>query len=705
MKTILSVLFVSIVAGSYAFSGGRTDFKTFDAATVQKQKAIFELLQHPYQPGVSVYKQEFYDIVQAFDFEKSYNLFSNVDAVKEFYYLYKKGLMPFNELFSIYNEQHRRQAIALFHVFYYAKDWDTFYKTLLWARYNVNPGLFVYSLHVAIVHRTDFAKLQLPAIYEIFPHYFFSFDVIQRAQLMKQQGFAGVNKIDNNVYNYVIAANYSNSYVHSYDSQEVSYFTEDIGLNAYYYYFNIDFPFWMGSSEYNLYKERRGEYIIFFYQQLLARYYLERLSNDLGTINEFSFYDEVTGYYPNLRTYYGYPFKSREDGYVGYRQGNFFNIDFINAYEQHLLEAIDSGRFLLSNGTYYDFTYPGGIEHLGNALQGNPDSLNYKYYGYMCMAYKTFGNYLGIGQYFQGTVYPSVLAQPETTLRDPAYWMFMKKVFSFYDKYVTNAGPYAVKEIAYDGVKIESVNVDKLTTYFDKFDADISNAVDVQPLTEDIKSELITFGRVHHYNGVDYVIKARQSRLNHLPFQVKINVVSTVATPSVVRIYLGPKYDEYGHMINVNENRYNYFLLDMFKYDMTTGNNVITRESVNFFHQVKDRTTYYELYQSLMTTVVGQTQSENVEAHNGFPSRLLLPKGKKGGQVYQLFVHISPYHAPQTPPTNDYGTFAYGFNYVDNLPLYYPLDRPIDEYYWYTPNMYYQDVTIYHKTESEANSP
>lgn len=121
MKTIISVLFVSVLAGSYAFTGGRTDFKAGDQTILQKQKVLFELLQHPYQPGVSTYKPEFLNIVQSFNFEQYYDHFNNVDAVKEFYYFYKKGLMPFNELFSIYNEYHRKQAIALFHVFYYAK--------------------------------------------------------------------------------------------------------------------------------------------------------------------------------------------------------------------------------------------------------------------------------------------------------------------------------------------------------------------------------------------------------------------------------------------------------------------------------------------------------------------------------------------------------------------------------------------------------
>lgn len=126
MKAIISVLFVCIFAGSFAYQtnfGGQNNFKYAENDFVQKQSLLFELLQHPYQPGVSIYKPEYLNIVNLFEqnFEKNFQLYRNEDAVKEFFFLYKKGLIPYNELFSIYNEYHRQQAIALFHVFYYAK--------------------------------------------------------------------------------------------------------------------------------------------------------------------------------------------------------------------------------------------------------------------------------------------------------------------------------------------------------------------------------------------------------------------------------------------------------------------------------------------------------------------------------------------------------------------------------------------------------
>lgn len=496
-------------------------------------------------------------------------------------------------------------------------DWETFYKTVLWARYNVNPGLFVYALNVAVVHRPDFAGFQLPAIYEIFPHYFFSFDVIQRAQIIKQQGFHGVKKVDG-VYNSVLYANYSGHHVYSYEDQQVSYFLEDIGLNAYYYYFHIDYPYWMGGEEYNLYKDRRGEYYLFFHQQLLARYFLERLSHDLGYIREFNWWSPISAYYPNIRTYYGYPYVSRESGHIVDHQGLHYDVENIYAYEQRLLSAIDSGYFLLANGTLFNFSYPGGIEYLGNLIHGNPDSLNVRYYNYMYYVYKTFGQYFGKNYHYSGE-YPSVLYHPETTLRDPAYWMFLKRVFTFYSKFMSQLQPYSLQEVGFDGVRIDSVEVDKLMTYFDYFDADISNAVDIEYYNPEHLSDLRRFGRISHYNGEDFVIKARQLRLNHLPFKVNVNVVSQVAVPSVVRIYLGPKYDEYGHLINLNDNRYNFVLLDVFKYDLVAGNNLITRESRQFFMNVRDRTTYYELYRILMLASAGQRKfpMDNTEAHSG----------------------------------------------------------------------------------------
>lgn len=599
---------------------------------------------------------------------------------------------------------------------------------MLWARYNVNPGLFVYSLHVAVVHRKDFAGLEMPAIYEIFPHHFFNFDVIQRAQLYKQQGFPGVKKVDD-VYTLVLHANYTSQDLYSYDEQKLSYYTEDVGLNSYFFYQHVDYPFWLGGKEFGLYKDRRGEYFFWVQQQMLARYLLERYSHDMPRIKDFTWWTPLQPYYPNMRTYYGYPFMSRDEGHIIHQENVHYEVDYIYAYEHRLLDAIDSGRFKLPNGSYVECSQGNGIDYLGNLVEGNPDSYNQRYYDYFSQVYKVFGRYYEKTHQYQGTVNPSVFSHPELQARDPAYWSFIRRYLLFYFyRYTGHMSPYTEKDIGFDGVQIESVNVDKLITYFDHFDADISNAVDVEYpiqgsnnnnddgfINLDIpigsNSQPQSFGRVSQYHGEDFVIKARQQRLNHIPFKVSVKVKSKVATPAVVRFFLGIKHDEVGHVLNLNENRHTFFMLDAFKYDLVEGTNSIIRQSREFFNQVKDRTSYYELYKWMMMVDAGtkQWQMDNSEAHSGFPNRLLLPRGKEGGQVFRLFVHVSPYVPPQVP---QYSTFdatistgiGSGSRYIDNMPLLYPLDRLIDELHWYTPNMHYEDVTIYHKTENEINS-
>ena len=84
---------------------------------------------------------------------------------------------------------------------------------------------------------------------------------------------------------------------------QLDYFTEDIGLNNYYYYFRSVYPFWLGYDDLavNVPKSYRGELYYYIHQQLMSRYYLERLGNDLGEIEYFDMDRPfVPSYYSNL---------------------------------------------------------------------------------------------------------------------------------------------------------------------------------------------------------------------------------------------------------------------------------------------------------------------------------------------------------------------------------------------------------------------
>lgn len=54
-----------------------------------------------------------------------------------------------------------------------------------------------------------------------------------------------------------------------------------------------------------------------------------------------------------------------------------------------------------------------------------------------------------------------------------------------------------MKYTVFPGVKIDKVEVDKIVTYFDKFDADTTNAVDVKVYDEKVpETEMKKFERV-----------------------------------------------------------------------------------------------------------------------------------------------------------------------------------------------------------------
>ena len=152
------------------------------------------------------------------------------------------------------------------------------------------------------------------------------------------------------------------------------------------------------------------------------------------------------------------------------------------------------------------------------------------------------------------------------------------------------------------------------------------------------ETEMKKFGRVSYYQGEDFIIKARTTRLNTVPFTYKLYVTVDTPVKGVVRCYIGPKYDEYTNAYHVNDNKENFVLLDVFPYEFIAGKNIVTRNSNEISFFIKDRTTYYELYKQVTTAFNGE----------------------------EKFI----YWISSFMPRNDY---------VDSPPYGYPLDRKISK--------------------------
>lgn len=112
-------------------------------------------------------------------------------AVKDFLYQYKYGMLPRRELYSVFYPKLQKETEALFRLFYYAKDFDTFYKTALWARIYINEMQFVEALYSAVIRREDTKFINLPPLYELYPYGYFNSEVLEKAHHAKLFGKLG----------------------------------------------------------------------------------------------------------------------------------------------------------------------------------------------------------------------------------------------------------------------------------------------------------------------------------------------------------------------------------------------------------------------------------------------------------------------------------------------------------------------------------
>ncbi|CAG4955901.1 unnamed protein product [Parnassius apollo] len=654
--------------------------KTVDAEFVAKQKKIFDLFFASNQIDTNA---EYYKIAKDYNIEANIKNYTNKKAVKDFLVLYKYGFLPKNHVFSIFYDKQRDEAIALFQLFYYAKDFETFYKTAAYARVYFNEGQFLYAYYIAVLHRADTKGIVLPAPYEIYPYFFINSDVYFRLFQTKMQGeipnpaYAAEYGIVHEKDYYVYYSNYSNYMSYGDEEYKLSYFTEDIGLNSYNYYFQSYFPFWLQGDILSESKERRGEAYFHFYKQLLARYYLERLSNGLGEIPEFSWSKPIkSGYLPFQ--FYFYPFIQRPAYYQIPYENNVQELQFLDTYEKTFLHYLERGHLKAYNQEV-DFNNSKSINFVGNFWQSNADLYekekprNY-HRSYEVIARRLLGAAPeSVDKY---TYLPTALDFHQTSLRDPVFYQLYSRILKYCNQYKEYVPTYTKDVLHYTGVKINDVKVEKLVTFFDYFDSDVTGVLYFSP--EQLKTNKFT------------LYKVRQPRLNHKPFTVTVDVKSHVKGDAVFKIFMGPKYNGDGYPISLEDNWMNFVELDYFVKKLKVGQNNIERSSTDFLFFNEDSVPTTEIYKLLEQGKV----PAHMSTESGFmPSRLMLPKGTKGGFPYQFFVMVYPYHATknETKPT---GRFSF-----DNKPYGYPFDRPVNEAHFMQPNMYFEDVFVYHEDD------
>lgn len=287
-----------------------------------------------------------------------------------------------------------------------------------------------------------------------------------------------------------------------------------------------------------------------------------------------------------------------------------------------------------------------------------------------------------------------------TCLRDPVFWKVMKRISDHFVLFKKLLPKYTREEFDFPGVKVESITTDKLVTFIDEYDMDITNAM----FLDETEMKKMRSDRL-------YV--ARMRRLNNHPFKFTIDVTSDKTVDAVVRIFLGPKFDCMGRLMSVNDKRLDMYEIDSFMYKLETGKNTIVRDSKEMHNMYRNRPWTRSLWDKTLDTNIIKNDKvvDNwwVQSRIGFTTRMLLPLGKTGGFDMQMYVIVTPVRTGLILPTVDMTIMrdrrvCYWTVCVDTMPLGFPFDREIDMTRFFTTNMKFHDIKIYRKDMNLANN-
>nr|CAD7592476.1 unnamed protein product [Timema genevievae] len=603
-----------------------------------KQKEILRLFNKVHEPNR--FKEQV-EIGKTYEPSNNLNRYKNPAPVKKLVRLCTNNfLLPRGKIFTLFNDKHRDEMVLLFESFLFSQDWETFYKTACWARDRINEAVtdvvkfdiigiassefnvfefdlecqFVYALTVAVLHREDTKGVVLPPSYEIYPHLYVNSEVIHAAYKAKMRQEPAV-----------VRMNFTGTIRNP--EQRVAYLGEDIGLNSHHAHWHMDFPFWWKPEEYGVEKDRQGELFYYMHHQLIARFDLERLSNDLPFVKPLGWNQKIVdGFYPQTTYRVGGEFPARPDNFEFQDLQNIKIKDLMD-YDRRIREAIHQQAVYTVNGDYYSLNDSTGINTLGQIMEPSCGSKHREYYG----ALHNYGHIL-LGQITDPKgkfdMPPGVMEHFETATRDPAFFRLHKHIDNLFKLHKDLLPPYSRDELEFPGVKIQDLSVDELTTYFEDFDIDLLNALDDTVDLDDMN------------------IKARVRRLNHKPFAFHFTVESDKENLVAVRVFMGPKYDWFGQEIPLDEKRSYMVEIDKFVTELNAGQTMFHRKSSESSVTIPDRETTKTLVAKVENAINGRaslTVNKDVR-HCGYPDRLLLPKGKKGGLPFTLYAILTDYN-------------------------------------------------------------
>ncbi|XP_012260636.2 arylphorin subunit alpha-like [Athalia rosae] len=647
-----------------------------DDELLRQQKEVYDVLHHVDQADIA--HPKFFKIAKEFDIE---TYLTTSEHGKDFYNLWKYGkVLPRGAVFSVFYPVHVEEVKALFKVFFYVKNYDDLIKVAAWSRVHLNEFLFPYAFSVAVYHHPLFRNIRLPPHSELYPSLYFHNEVLQKAKNVKIQHDTTETQVtvDGAI---IIPANYSHGYQHYHtdDEWKVSYYTEDVSLANLFYYLHLAHPFWLRFDEFELPLRNPGETYLWSHQLRSSRFYLERLSNGLGEVKRINWYHPVpVGYHPSLTFHNGLPLPHRE---AGSDFGVFYLIDRVRQYHQRIFDATDLGYYRNHTGELEYFWNKKGIDTLGRIIAGYPSPAHPTYYG----PYESFSrSALGFSPkpVNELKVVPSALEFDGVAQRDPIYWSWSASMLGFYENFIQHLPQYSWNQLVNNEVEIVSIDVDPITTFFDYVDIPITNGVKIRDVNDRT------------------VIKARQLRLNHKPFNYRFQLKTDHDVTVNIRTFIGAVEDSFGNPLDITENWPNMFLLDFFTKKLKVGINQFERSSLRAANTANVGLYDEDFYQSVVDAIAGKRKLEIPEQFHGYPNHLVIPKGTTGGMKFQFLFFIDKYD--ETHVIHHKSRLIGDKIYADQ-PQGYPLERPPIANFTLLPNVHVEHVVITHKEFRDIN--
>ncbi|XP_060806767.1 phenoloxidase subunit 1-like [Amyelois transitella] len=574
--------------------------------------------------------------------------------------------LPYNEQFSLFVAKHRQMAGKLIDIFMSMRDVDDLLSLCSFCQLRINPYMFNYCLSVAILHRPDTKGIQVPPVVETFPDKFVDPKVFRKAREVTSVVPAGARMP------ITIPTNYTAS--DSEPEQRVAYFREDIGINLHHWHWHLVYPFEAERSI--VAKDRRGELFYYMHQQIIARYNLERLCNNLGRVTRFNDFRQpiAEGYFPKLDSQVAsrsWPPRFANSSLRDLdRPVDQIRIDVseLDTWRERFIQAIENGFLVLPNGRQIPLDENTGIDELGNLMESSVISRNRAYYGdlhnmgHVFISYAHDPDHRHLEQY-------GVMGDSATAMRDPVFYRWHAYIDDIFVLHKNKLPPYRDDVLDFPGIRVSSISVEggaganKFGTHWQQSLAELSRGLDFTPRG----SVLARFTHLQHDN-FNYIIE--------------VNNTSGQSRMGTFRIFLAPTRDERGSLLDFNDQRRLMVELDKFSEGLRPGNNTIRRLSTDSSVTIPFERTF-RAQESRPGDPGSASAAEFDFCGCGWPHHMLLPKGTQQGYPVVLYVMVSNWEEDRIEQDlvgscNDAASYC-GLRdrkYPDKRAMGFPFDRP-----------------------------